>query len=43
MGTVWDIEFAPTGYYFATGGADGLAIIWKTDEPSPQRIFKHKG
>lgn len=43
VGTVWDVQWAPTGYYFLTGGADKLAILWKTDVPAPQRIFEHQG
>ncbi len=42
-GTVWDVTWAPTGYYFLSGGADSLAILWKTDVPAPQRIFEHHG
>jgi WD40 repeat protein len=43
MGTVWDVEWAATGYYFLTGGADKMAILWRTDVPAPQRIFEHHG
>jgi len=40
--TVWDVHFNPSGLYFLSGGADGLMILWKTDQPKPQRIFLHK-
>lgn len=43
METVWDIKWAPNGYYFVSGGADKVAIVWRTDYPSPQRMFDHKG
>lgn len=39
MDTVWDIKWASTGYYFVTGSADKMAILWRTDIPTPQRIF----
>lgn len=39
--TVWDVHFNPSGLYFLSGGADGLVILWKTDNPKPQRIFSH--
>jgi len=40
--TVWDVAFSPCGYYFVSGGADGLMILWKTDEPHAKRIYYHK-
>lgn len=40
--TVWDVHFNPSGLYFLSGGADGLMILWKTDQIKPQRIFLHK-
>ena len=41
--TIWDVHFSPSGYYFLSGSADGLMILWKTDEPSAQRIYNHEG
>ena len=45
VGTIWDVQWGPTGYYFLTGGAgaDKLAILWRTDVPAPQKIFEHLG
>jgi len=40
---VWDVEWAPTGFYFLTAGADKMVVLWKTDVPAPQRMFWHYG
>lgn len=40
--TVWDVHFNPSGLYFLSGGAEGLMILWKTDNSKPQRLFVHK-
>lgn len=40
--TIWDVHFNPSGYYFLSGSADGYMILWKSDEPHPQRVFNHK-
>ena len=39
---VWDVHFNPSGLYFLSGGADGMVVLWKTDNPKPQRIFNHQ-
>ena len=36
---IWSCEFAPSGYYFASAGADCTARIWTTDSPKPVRIL----
>jgi len=36
---VWSVSFAPSGYYFASAGADGTARLWTTDRPAPVRVF----
>jgi hypothetical protein len=36
---IWSVEFAPSGYYFATAAADATARIWTTDRPAPVRIL----
>jgi WD40 repeat protein len=36
---VWDVRFAPHGYYFATAGHDKTARLWATDQHQPLRIF----
>lgn len=36
---VWSCEFSPSGYYFASCGADFTGRIWTTDRPAPQRIL----
>lgn len=43
MKTIWDVDFSSSGYYFLSGGADGLMILWKTDEPGAQRMYYHEG
>lgn len=37
------MDFSESGYFFLSGSADGWMILWKTDEPHPQRIYNHKG
>jgi WD40 repeat protein len=39
--TIWDVHFNPSGYYFLSGSADGLMILWRTDTAFSQRIFDH--
>ncbi len=34
-----DWFFSPRGYYFATGGADKMGMVWSTDRLQPLRIF----
>lgn len=36
---VWDVDFSPSGYYFATASRDRTARLWATDNPQPLRIF----
>ena len=36
---VWSVEFAPSGYYFASAGSDYTARVWATDRPAPVRIL----
>lgn len=36
---VWAVEQAPSGYYFASAGADATGRIWTTDRPSPVRVL----
>ena len=36
---IWSVEFAPSGYYFASAGWDSTARIWTTDRPNPVRIL----
>ena len=36
---VWSVSFAPSGYYFLSGGADGTARVWTTDRAAPVRIL----
>lgn len=33
------MQFCPRSYYFATGNADGSAMLWVTDRLQPLRIF----
>uniref|UniRef100_A0A915PII9 LisH domain-containing protein n=1 Tax=Setaria digitata TaxID=48799 RepID=A0A915PII9_9BILA len=33
------VQFCPRSYYFATGSADGAAMLWATDRLQPLRIF----
>ena len=39
--TVWDVHFNPSGYYFLSGAADGLMILWRTDTAFSQRVLDH--
>lgn len=39
MYPVWDVKFAPVGYYFATSSHDRTARLWTTDNYQPLRIF----
>lgn len=39
MYPVWDVKFAPIGYYFATSSHDKTARLWATDQYIPLRIF----
>lgn len=41
VGIVWCVDFNPSGYYFLSGSADGMVILWKTDVPNAQRVFVH--
>lgn len=36
---VWSVAFSPSGYYFASSGADATARLWTTDRPAPVRLF----
>ncbi len=36
---VWDVEFSPLGYYFATASHDRTAKLWSTDHIFPLRVF----
>jgi transcription initiation factor TFIID subunit 5 len=36
---VWDVEFSPLGYYFATASHDRTARIWSTDHIFPLRVL----
>jgi transcription initiation factor TFIID subunit 5 len=36
---VWDVQFSPLGYYFATASHDRTARLWSTDHVFPLRIF----
>ena len=37
---IWSVSFAPSGYYFASAGADSSARLWVTDRAtSPVRLF----
>jgi WD40 repeat protein len=38
---VWDVHFNPSGYYFLSGSADGLMVLWSTEYENPTRIFMH--
>jgi len=35
---VWTCRFAPSGYYFASGGMDHSVRIWSTDRIAPLRV-----
>jgi WD40 repeat protein len=36
---IWSVAFSPSGYYFASAGADGTGRLWVTDRPTPVRIL----
>lgn len=36
---MFQVQFSPRSYYFATGSADGAAMLWTTDRLQPLRIF----
>jgi WD domain, G-beta repeat len=36
---IWSVSFAPSGYYFATAGADATVRLWTTDREAPVRLF----
>jgi len=36
---VWQAQFSPRGYYFATSAGDGCAMVWATDKMQPIRMF----
>jgi WD40 repeat protein len=36
---VWDCDYSPLGYYFATASHDRTARLWSTDRIFPLRIY----
>lgn len=36
---IWDVEFGPYGFYFATASHDKTARLWSCDHINPLRIF----
>lgn len=36
---IWSVAFAPSGYYFASAGADATVRLWTTDREIPVRLF----
>jgi len=36
---VWDVDFSPEGFYFATASHDRTARLWSCDHIYPLRIF----
>lgn len=36
---MWDVEFGPYGFYFATASHDRTARLWSCDHIHPLRIF----
>lgn len=36
---VWDVDFGPFGFYFATASHDRTARLWSCDHIYPLRIF----
>lgn len=36
---VWDVEYGPRGYYFASASADRTARLWTCEQIMPLRIF----
>lgn len=43
VGPIWDVDFSPLGYYFATAGYDRTARLWSTGSIAPLRIFTGHG
>ena len=39
ISTIWDVKFAPKGYFFACGSSDCTAKLYVTDKITPIRIF----
>ncbi|CAI2360432.1 unnamed protein product [Moneuplotes crassus] len=37
---IWDIQFCPFGYFFASGSADTTALLWCTSSITPLRLFR---
>jgi transcription initiation factor TFIID subunit 5 len=36
---VWNVKWAPQGFYFATASADKTARLWSTERVNPLRIY----
>lgn len=36
---IWDVDFSPLGYYFASASHDRTARIWSTDHIFPLRVL----
>lgn len=36
---IWDVDFGPYGFYFATASHDKTARLWSCDHVNPLRIF----
>ena len=36
---MWDVDFGPQGFYFATASHDRTARLWSCDHIYPLRIF----
>lgn len=36
---IWDVDFGPYGFYFATASHDRTARLWSCDHINPLRIF----
>lgn len=36
---MWDADFGPLGFYFATASHDRTARLWSCDHINPLRIF----
>jgi len=36
---IWDVQFSPYGFYFATASNDRTAILWSCDHIYALRIF----
>lgn len=39
QGPVWDVEYGPSGIYFATAGMDKTARLWSTERINPLRMY----